>query len=88
MHRTPKSYLALDDSFAPIGVPRKLIYASVIDARNVLCYREDEGRPLGFALQDAISNHHKLLWSKATVVSVMEKAKLDFVRCVLGRRTQ
>jgi hypothetical protein len=28
------------------------------------------------------SNHRKLLWSKAMVVSVTEKAKLDFVRCV------
>jgi hypothetical protein len=39
------------------GVPRKLIYAAVIDARNVLCYRKDEDRPLGFALQDVIPNH-------------------------------
>jgi hypothetical protein len=73
---------------ATYRAPRKLIYASAIDARNVPCYRKDEDRPLGFALQDVIPNHHKLLWSKATVVSVMEKAKLDFVRCVLRRRTQ
>ena len=33
------------------GVPRKLIYAAVIDARNVLCYRKDEDRPLGCAMK-------------------------------------
>jgi len=38
-------------------VPRKLIYASVIDARDVLCYRKDEDWLLGFALQDVIPNH-------------------------------
>ena len=42
---------------------------------NVLCYRKDEDWPLGFALQDVIPNHHKLLWSKATVVSVMGKGE-------------
>ena len=63
-------------------MPRKLIYASIIDAQNVLCYRKNEDRPLGFALQDAIPNHHKLLWSKTTVVSVMGKgeARLRQVR--------
>jgi hypothetical protein len=30
----------------------------------------DEGRPLGADLQELASNHLKLLWSKATVVSV------------------
>jgi len=39
------------------GVPRKLIYASVIDARDVLCYKKDEDWLLGFALQDVIPNH-------------------------------
>ena len=48
----------------------------------VSCCTTDEGRPLGAALQEEASNHHKLRWSKARVVSVMEKAKLDFVRCV------
>jgi hypothetical protein len=33
-------------------------------------------------VQAEASNHRKLLWSKAAVVSVTEKAKLDFVRCV------
>jgi len=36
--------------------------------------------PLGAALQEEASNHLKLLWSKAMVVSVKEKAKQDFVR--------
>jgi len=31
---------------------------------------EDEGGPLGVGLQELISNHLKLLWSKAMVVSV------------------
>jgi len=34
----------------------------------------DEGRPLGAGLQEQASNHLKLLWSKALVVSVEEKA--------------
>jgi len=56
------------------GVPRKLIYASIIDAQNVLCYRKDGGRSPGFALQDVSSNHHKLLWSKTTVVVCQESS--------------
>ena len=47
---------------------------------RMLCLIEDEGRPLGAAMQVEASNHRKLLWSKAMVVSVTEKAKLDFVR--------
>ena len=35
---------------------------------------KDEGRPFGAALQGEASNHLKLLWSKASVVSVEEKA--------------
>jgi len=34
----------------------------------------DEGRPLGAGFQEQASNHLKLLWSKALVVSVEEKA--------------
>lgn len=33
-------------------------------------------------MQVEASNHRKLLWSKAMVVSVTEKARLDLVRCV------
>ena len=35
---------------------------------------KDEGGPLGAGLQEQASNHLKLLWSKALVVSVKEKA--------------
>jgi hypothetical protein len=35
---------------------------------------EDEGRPLGAGLQEQASNRLKLLWPKAMVVSVEEKA--------------
>jgi len=49
----------------------------------------DEGSPLGIGLQDQkISNHLKLLGSKAPVVSVQEKAGLELVRCESRRRTQ
>ncbi len=43
--------------------------------------------PLEAGLQEQASNRLKLLWSKAMVVSVKEKAKQDFVRCVPWRRT-
>ena len=36
---------------------------------------KDEGRPLGAGLQEQASNHLKLLWSKAMVVSVEEKSR-------------
>jgi hypothetical protein len=35
----------------------------------------DEGRPLGAGLQEQASNHLKLLWSKAMVVSIKEKSR-------------
>jgi hypothetical protein len=35
---------------------------------------------IGAVMQVKASNHLKLLWSKAMVVSVKEKAKRDFVR--------
>ena len=44
------------------------------------CCTEDEGGPLEAAIQVEASNHRKLLWTKAMVVSVTEKAKQDFVR--------
>ena len=43
------------------------------------CIR-DEGGPLGAAIQVEASNHLKLLWTKAMVVSVKEKARQDLVR--------
>ena len=39
----------------------------------------DEGRPLGAGLQERASNHLKLLWSRARVVSVKEKSWLKTV---------
>ena len=44
------------------------------------CYVEDGGRPSGAALQEEASNHLKLLWSRAMVVSVEEKVPLDGIR--------
>jgi len=41
---------------------------------------EDEGRPLAAAKQMEVSNHLKLLWSKAMVVSVKEKVLLERIR--------
>ena len=38
------------------------------------CRSEDEGRPLGVALQEEASNRLKELWSRATVLSVQGKA--------------
>ena len=40
---------------------------------------KDEGGPLGAGLQEQASNHLKLLWSRARVVSVMEKSWLRIV---------
>ena len=48
--------------FQPVSAPRG-------------CTR-DEGGPLGAGLQEQASNHLKLLWSKAMVVSVKEKSQL------------
>ena len=40
---------------------------------------KDEGRPLETGLQEQVSNHLKLLWSRAMVVSVKEKARQRIV---------
>ena len=37
---------------------------------------KDEGGPLGAGLQEQASNHLKLLWSRARVVSIKEKSWL------------
>lgn len=42
----------------------------------IQCCTKDEGRSLGTDLQGLVSNHLKLLWSKAMVVNVKEKAQL------------
>jgi hypothetical protein len=39
------------------------------------CCTRDESRPLETAIQVEVSNHLKLLWTKAMVVSVKEKAE-------------
>ena len=44
------------------------------------CCTRDEGRPLEAAVQAEASNHLKLLWSKAMVVSVKEKVPHDGIR--------
>jgi hypothetical protein len=43
----------------------------------MLNYRRDEGRPFEIGNQVLISNHRKLLSSKATVVNVAEKPGQD-----------
>ena len=50
------------------------------------CCARDEGGPLEIALQGEVSNHLKLRWSNAMVVSVEEKVLLDRIRCVTRRR--
>jgi hypothetical protein len=40
----------------------------------------DEGGPFEVGNQVLISNHRKVLWSKATVVNVAEKPEQDFGR--------
>ena len=44
------------------------------------CSTKDEGRSLGAAMWMEASNHLKLLWSKAMVVSVKEKVLLERIR--------
>ena len=46
---------------------------------------EDEGGPLGAGLQEQPSNHLKLLWSKAMVVSVGEKSQHKTAACMTQR---
>jgi hypothetical protein len=44
-----------------------------IELRKQPCCTRDEGGPVEVGLQGQASNHLKLLWSKAVVVSVKEK---------------
>jgi hypothetical protein len=48
---------------------------------------KDEGGPLDVAVQAEASKNLKLLRLRVVVVSVKEKAKLNFVICVSWRRT-
>ena len=54
----------------------------------VSCYIKDEGGPLEVAIQVETSNYLKVLLLKAVVLSVKEKAKLNFVKWVLCRWTK
>jgi len=47
---------------------------------SVCNFTGDEGRPLGTGLQEQVSNHLKLRWLRARVVSVKEKVPLDGIR--------
>ena len=51
------------------------------------CCMEDEVWPLGIGLQGQVPNHLELLWSRARVVSVEEKARHERVRYGPRRRT-
>ena len=62
----PAEYVLRLPLFVGVSAPRR--------------YMRDEGRPLGAGLQEQAPNHLKLHWSKAIVVSVMEKAGQDLVR--------
>jgi len=52
-----------------------MLYRIAVESAPRGC-TEDEGRPLEAGLQEQASNHLKLLWSKARVVSVKEKSRL------------
>ena len=55
-------------------------YARYADDRVPGSCVRDEGRPLAAGLQDQAANRLKLLWSRARVVRVKEKARQDRVR--------
>jgi hypothetical protein len=63
-----------------ISAPGLVSRAPLVHTAMRNCMR-DEGGPFEFGNQVLISNHRKLLWSKATVVNVAEKSEQDFDRC-------
>jgi hypothetical protein len=65
--------------YADDCAPRRRIRVQIMTLLQPCCIK-DEGRPLGAVMQVKASNHLKLLWSKAMVVSVKEKARHDLVR--------
>jgi transposase len=75
------SFLAglLIDKFRFHRVPR-MHKQTAERQKGVQCCLEDEGRPLGIGLQGRISNHLKLRWSRARVVSVEGKGMLQHAR--------
>ena len=67
--------LHLVAAMLPLVCHESAFLRQVLSHELQLCYIEDEGGPLGIAIQVEIPNHHKLLWSKAMVVSVMGKGE-------------
>jgi len=63
----------------PVAAMGLVSRASPVHTALRNCTR-DEGRPFEVGNQVLISNHRKLLWSKATVVNVAEKPEQDFGR--------
>ncbi len=64
--------------YADDRVPRRRMVGRSSSVQ--LCCIRDEGRPLEAAMQVEASNHRKLRWLRAGVVSVTEKAEQDSVR--------
>src|SRR5260221_9303278 len=79
----PRASPASSSNSAPGLVSRATPVQTAV--RN--CTR-DEGRPFEVGNQVLISNHRKLLWSKAMVVNVAEKSEQDFGRYDWERRAQ
>ena len=63
----------------PMSAPGLVSRVTPVHTAMRNCTR-DEGRPFEFGNQVLISSHRKLLWSKAMVVGVAEKAGHDPVR--------
>jgi hypothetical protein len=66
--------------FADDCAPRRRRKEAEMVCWMQLCCTRDEGGPFGAAMQVEASNHLKLLWSKAMVVSVKEKVPHDGIR--------
>jgi hypothetical protein len=74
-----------------VGAPRKSAEVGLVSRASSVHtamrnYTGDEGRSFEFDNQVLISSHRKLLWSKARVVNVAEKAGQDPVRHGRERR--
>src|SRR5215831_5990265 len=63
------------ERYADDGAPRRRQKGGPDGHLKQPCCTRDEGRPLEAGLQGQASNHLKLLWPKAMVVSVKEKAR-------------
>jgi retron-type reverse transcriptase len=80
----------LDQRWHSRGYPTQLgatLPAMRMIVRQAMCTR-DEGRSLAAGLRRPAANHRKRLGSRASVVSVTEKARHDLVREETERRTQ